>query len=533
MATVTNIRGTRAAVIEYPRVSIEQIRAGAQNPRQNFDKEELKELAASIREHGVLEPLLLRHVPLDASSTRYEVVAGERRWRAARSLGLKDVPAIVRQLSDQEAAVVACVENLHRKDLDPCEEAAGFGRLLNDHRMTLADIAAKVGKSRSHVAQRLVLLRLPEEATKAVRDGRFSAGVALLVARIPDPKLRRDATQELLRLQQTPVRLSDAAHVIRDKYTRLLARAPFPVNDAALVAAAGSCTDCPKRSGNDRTLFGDIEGNDVCTDSACFTGKVEAHWQREKAQAAAKGYDVAEGKPAQRLVASGYVQPGAVDLAERCEADPKRRTWKALLGKQSPRPTLVRDPHTGAAHVVVEEKAAREVLAKAGHTWAKPVRDTGDASRKEQILRKRKALLLRRTQGVAMAALVGKVERQQPDAGFWRLFVDAIRQGSWHETIAAAVTRRGWATKGTHPSEALKREAEKLTGDQLRALGLELLLGRGGHPSWGVLAFPKLLTKACAHYAIPLKKLHAETIKVAAQKRAARRAEKGGGALKK
>jgi ParB-like chromosome segregation protein Spo0J len=192
-------------------------------------------------------------------------VAGERRWRAAGAVGLEEVPAIGRQLSDQEAAEIGCVENLHQKDLDACEEAAGFGRLVKDHRMSVTEIAAEVGNRRSHAAQRLVLLSLPEEATQAVRDGRFRAGIALLVARIPDAKLRGGATQELLRFHQQPVRLAVAAHVIRDRYTRLLARAPFPVNDAALVPAAGSCTDCPKSSGNDRTLFGDIEGNDVCT----------------------------------------------------------------------------------------------------------------------------------------------------------------------------------------------------------------------------------------------------------------------------
>jgi hypothetical protein len=140
---------------------------------------------------------------------------------------------------------------------------------------------------------------------------------------------------------------------------------------------------------------------------------------------------------------------------------------------------------------------------------------------------------MRRTHGLAMAALGVRVERQPVDAGFWRLFVEAIRQGSWHETIAATVARRGWAVKGTQPSETLQRQAEKLSVEQLRALGLELLLGRGGHPSWVTSAFPKLFTKACAPYAVPLKKLHAETVKAAAHKRAARRAEKGGGAEKK
>jgi ParB family chromosome partitioning protein len=160
-----------AGVSEIP---VERIRANSLQPRAAFDQESLENLEASIREHGVLQPVLVRPV----SGEMYEVIAGERRWRAAASSGLKTVPAIVRQMDDRGALEVALVENLQREDLNPVERARAYRRLLADFGLTQDDIARRVGRSQSSVANTLRLLGLPGEVLASLESGRITEGHA-------------------------------------------------------------------------------------------------------------------------------------------------------------------------------------------------------------------------------------------------------------------------------------------------------------------------------------------------------------------
>ena len=143
-------------------------------PRKHFDEASIAALAESIRDHGVLQPLLVRPMP----SGVYQIVAGERRWRAARMLGLEEVPVVVRELSDLETAQIALIENLQRENLDPIEEAQGFRRLQDDFGMRQEEISHTVGRSRSAVANSIRLLRLPEEVQDMLSEGSISAGHA-------------------------------------------------------------------------------------------------------------------------------------------------------------------------------------------------------------------------------------------------------------------------------------------------------------------------------------------------------------------
>jgi ParB family chromosome partitioning protein len=157
-------------------IAIDQIVAGAAQPRRNFDEAALDALAQSIRERGVLQPVLLRRI--DAGEDRFEIVAGERRWRAAQRAQLHEIPALVREFSDAEALEIALIENIQRSDLRPLEEAEGFQRLIDDHGHTQDAIAGAIGKSRSHVANTLRLLALPAGAREHLEAGRLSAGHA-------------------------------------------------------------------------------------------------------------------------------------------------------------------------------------------------------------------------------------------------------------------------------------------------------------------------------------------------------------------
>jgi len=164
---------------------IEFLRPNPRNPRKAFREDELDELAASIRERGVIQPVIVRPVPRVADS--YEIIAGERRWRAAQRAGLHDIPIVVIDVSDREALELAIVENVQRADLNALEEANGYAQLGADYKYSHADIARIVGKSRSHVANTLRLLGLPEHSRALPAAGKISAGHERALLALADP----------------------------------------------------------------------------------------------------------------------------------------------------------------------------------------------------------------------------------------------------------------------------------------------------------------------------------------------------------
>jgi ParB family transcriptional regulator, chromosome partitioning protein len=166
-------------------VPIEVIRPGAFQPRRRFAEAELDALAQSIREKGIIQPLLVR--PLAGEDGAFELIAGERRWRAAQRVGMHEVPVTIRPLADSEALEIALVENLQREDLLPLEEAEAYRRLMDEFGRTQAGLAEAVGKSRSHVANTLRLLSLPAAVRRRLDEGELSAGHARALLAAPDP----------------------------------------------------------------------------------------------------------------------------------------------------------------------------------------------------------------------------------------------------------------------------------------------------------------------------------------------------------
>ena len=172
----------------YREISVTDIIPNRLQPRQHFDEETLRTLAASVQEIGVIQPVVVREV-----DGGYELVAGERRWRAASRVGLSTIPALVRSADDQSSLVTAVVENLHRQDLNSLEEAAAYQQLVEDFSMTQQQVATRVGRSRSAVANTIRLLQLPASVQGLLVDGRISAGHARALLAAPDA-----ATQEAL-----------------------------------------------------------------------------------------------------------------------------------------------------------------------------------------------------------------------------------------------------------------------------------------------------------------------------------------------
>ena len=182
MATVEGVRVTESGGVK--KLPVEFIIANRVNPRRTFNNEQLEELTNSIREKGVMQPLLVR--PSDDPNI-FEIIAGERRWRAAQKAGLHEVPVIVRDVGDKEALELAIIENVQRADLNPLEEAMGYGQLIEQFEYTQQDLAQVIGKSRSHVANTLRLLRLPEDVREMVASGTLTAGHARTLITAEDP----------------------------------------------------------------------------------------------------------------------------------------------------------------------------------------------------------------------------------------------------------------------------------------------------------------------------------------------------------
>lgn len=215
------------------RLKLMDIVPNKEQPRKKFDDEKLTELTQSIAKHGVLQPLLVRPMP-DGS---YRLVAGERRWRAARTAGLSEVPVVIKEMTDEEAAVFALVENLQRADLDPVEEAQGMRRLMEDFGLTQEQVSERVGKSRPAVANALRLLKLPSQVLESVSSGELSAGHARALAALDDDETIIEAARTVI-LKKLSVRETE-------KLVKTLSAAPKKKN--------------PSRAGTRDSFFDEVE----------------------------------------------------------------------------------------------------------------------------------------------------------------------------------------------------------------------------------------------------------------------------------
>jgi ParB family chromosome partitioning protein len=208
-AAIERARGTR-------RIPIELIRANPRNPRRKFIEEDLAELTASVKEKGVLQPILVRSVP--GKSDLYEIIAGERRWRAAQKAGLRDVPVLQLEIDDREALEIAIVENVQRADLNALEEAAGYESLIEEFKYTQNDLARVVGKSRSHVANTLRLQKLPASVKKYLAEGKLTAGHARALLAHEDPEgLAKLIVEEGLNVREAEARAQDRPAALKGK----------------------------------------------------------------------------------------------------------------------------------------------------------------------------------------------------------------------------------------------------------------------------------------------------------------------------
>jgi ParB family chromosome partitioning protein len=219
------------------RAPIEFLRPNPRNPRTTFGEAELADLTASIREKGIIQPIIVRS--LSAAEDVYEIIAGERRWRAAQAAGLSDVPIVVQEASDREALELAIIENVQRADLNAVEEARGYQRLGAEFGYSQGEIARIIGKSRAHVANTLRLLNLPESVARLVQEGAISAGHARALLSVDDP-------------EAVAKRIVAEGLTVRDVEALSAARLETPVGGAS--GSGGRKTGAPEKDADTRAM---------------------------------------------------------------------------------------------------------------------------------------------------------------------------------------------------------------------------------------------------------------------------------------
>jgi ParB/RepB/Spo0J family partition protein len=377
-------------IVRIPRAEIQR---STTNPRKTFNRERLGELVASVRERGILTPLWVRprwcvgwdgHSPApeneENARSPYDLIAGERRDRAAEAVGLEEVPCQIYLVGDREALEMQLIENLQREDLDPLEEAESYQKMLEmrdsktgEALWTVETIAARIKCTSRHVSQRLKLLNLPEPAREALVTGELKPRTAVLIGRIPDEKLRLQATAELLEspFHGEAMSLREAEEHIAENYMKSTKGADFDTEDPTLVPEMGACSTCPHLAKNSKDI---VAGKgttgtraDMCLNPSCFKRKEEAAHARWAEGEIGDGRKVLTPAQAEKWISGGkfsFYTSKIVGLADIPEShifgtlpeDVRGKTWAQLTAGQGV-PVLVARVKGGKLEGIALEKA--------------------------------------------------------------------------------------------------------------------------------------------------------------------------------
>jgi ParB/RepB/Spo0J family partition protein len=369
---------------EFKALALTAIAPSLTNPRKTFNPDKLQELANSIAASGVHQPILVRPLPGNRHEDTFrdrqpgdplptfELVAGERRYRASKLAGAETIPAIVRALTDDQVLEIQIIENLQRDDLTALEEAEGYQALCDATGIDKEEIGTKIGKSRSYVYARLKLLDLCQDARTALREGQFDTSKALLIARIPDEKLQLKALKAFTEKgYDDEPRLSyrAAKQWVSQNVMLRLEHAVFDIKDAKLCGDKPACADCQLRTGANPDLFSDVDSPDVCTDPPCFHAKEQAHHDQVVAKARKSGMEVIEGEEAEKLMPSRHYIDDYTKVEQHVH-DPRtggQTPLHMLLDELLPKAEvkaatkLIICPHTHAAIKVVPDEVVEKV----------------------------------------------------------------------------------------------------------------------------------------------------------------------------
>jgi len=454
-------------------IPLTQLRESPTNPRKFYDEAALQELAASIRERGVLQPILVRQLAEDT----YEIVAGHRRYRASILAEKTEIEAVVRELTDAEVFEIQLIENLQREDLTALEEGESYAA-LEAAGLSVKEIAVRVSKKPKDVATRLALSRLADEVKALVAKGTLPVEHAEQLARIPDHALQVHALKAMFTEEwagpdrqkriKVPVALAVAKSVIQSGYMLVLSSAPFDPEDATL-SPLGKCSTCIYRTGNNRDLFGDIKGKDICTNAADFAVKVQTFLERKRED----GYDVLITPDEVRTAFPSphnehHLADGWVDLEQRCYQETKQRPYgKILTADQRRKATLVW--FRGRLRTLYRKEALIEALEERGVTAFQPTQKVPltDAERSKRAKEKEEKLVRKaiqadfaekvRTSRVSATTFVDLLLRIVVEDRMWQLDEILPRHGFEGTRAELGANRSANAKALTEFPDAAKR----------------------------------------------------------------------------
>lgn len=513
---------------QYLVLALSYLQESPTNPRKSFD--DIEELAASIREKGVLQPIGVRR--LIGATLRFEIVFGHRRFRAAALAGLTAIPCLVLELDDRQTAEVQVIENLQRADVHPLEEADGYAALLKEHGYTIEKLAAKIGRPPAYVRARVQLASLGVDARAAFVAGKLTTGVAQVIARIADPKTQADAVKRMMNYAGECIPVRDALGVVQREYLLRLADAPFDRKSKTLLPIAGACTECPKRTGAQPELFADMKPADSCTDGACFAKKREAHTKQVIEQAKASGKPVLSAAEAKQLFpyshstmlshTAAYVDVN--DKAFEVDLD-GNKTWAQLIKGRGVTTTIAVDP-VGNPRELVSRAALKPIVKELGGRVRSSSSSLKDDERKRRE-KHRRAMAVVRT---ALGRVVDAVEADWKSDGseLVAIALAAAIDEADHLTASEVVKRRELTAEtakkvsASDPHARLHAFAEKATLAQRVALGLELLIGNGATPNLysSKSEYGEHLRAACKLFGVDLKAIEKD---LEAEQRAAKK----------
>lgn len=372
MTTTTTPHAQEAAV----HLPLTLLTPSPTNPRKRFNQDKIDELAASITKHGgVFQPILARRNPAATDTNGqppFEIIAGERRWRASKQANMASVLALVREITDFDALEIQLLENIDREDLHPLEEADGLHKLLREPNgiqgyATAEELAQRIGKSRRWVFQRLALLNLCDAAREAFLADTINASVAGLIARMPDPANQAEATKRIVQgFGGEPYSFRAAAEYLHKEFMLSLAKAKFDIT--APYQCAGPCAACPKRSGAAPDLFAELNSGDMCQDSKCYDAKTEEAHQLLLQAARDAGQQVFSGDDARMVMPSPRMLPaGHQWLDKPCpELTDSKRTLLDIIGATHKHIMVLDHPYTETVIHLVPTTTVKQVLKAKG-----------------------------------------------------------------------------------------------------------------------------------------------------------------------
>lgn len=475
------------------------------NPRGPYSKSwDLADLTSQGAE--VLATLPVKARPHPKKKDQLQLVYGHRRKYAAISVGVQTIRVEVVELDDAGVLREQWAENANRRDVHPLLEAKHI-ELMVGKGATVEEISATSGNSEGWVRKRLSLTKLSSKCQKAFLANKITAAVAMILARIPVESLQNRALKEI-GSEPTP---TSARRWTRINCTLDLSNAPFDTKAGDLVDGAGSCSACPKRTGNQAALFDDLKSGNLCTDPPCHKKKRDAAWKLIKAKAKEEDQASLEGKAAEPHVdwqgQEAAYNSKFVSLGQERWIEGKYKTVRAQLkGKDIPPITLIRTKIGNVLKCVL--RADVEKVLNKGKKGKAAASHTATPTKKAE---REKRKLDGAVANAVQAEVVKRVVRRQPGKAFWGLMARTLVNTAWSESVKEVVVRRGIECKPSEAEGKLLKQIPKLSANVLRGLVLELAVSGRSYDSRGI-------ADACKTLGVDAKKIRARVTKEAKAK---------------